>query len=239
MPRAAAARSAAASSAAPVELAADLPAAVLFDMDGLLIDTEPLWFAVETQILAEHGATWTSADHAALVGSSSPVASAFLSQRAGGRVTPDEVADLLLVRMAEALRAAPPLRPGAITLIEEVDAAGIPRALVSSSARVLIDVILDALEPLSFDAVVAGDDVVHHKPHPEPYLKAAALLGVEASSCVAFEDSPTGAASATAAGCMVVGVPSVTPIEPTARRVVVASLEEVDLAFVRSLFLTG
>jgi len=215
------------------------PAAALFDMDGLLIDTEPLWFAVETQILAEYGASWTHDDHATLIGSSSPVASAFLSQRTGGRITPEAVADLLLVRMAEQLKSAPPLQPGAKALLDEVAAAGIPRALVSSSARVLIDAILSSLAPLSFDAVVAGDDVTHHKPHPEPYLRAAQLLGVDASSCVAFEDSPTGAAAASAAGCVVVGVPSIAPIRPAPRQVVVASLEDVDLAFLRSLFPTG
>jgi HAD superfamily hydrolase (TIGR01509 family) len=210
--------------------------AVLFDMDGLLIDTEPLWFAVETEILAEFGATWDATDHARLVGSSSPVASAFISERAGGRVSPEAVADELLVRMTQRLRDTPPLRPGARALIEELDVAGVPRALVSSSARVLIDAVLEGTGWLSFDAVVAGDAVTHHKPHPEPYLTAAELLDVDPWSCVALEDSPTGAASATAAGCMVIAVPSVTAIDPAERRVVVESLEDVDLAFVRSLF---
>ena len=213
------------------------PAAVLFDMDGLLIDTEPLWFAVETEILAELGARWQSDDHAHLVGSSLPVASAFIAARSDGAITADEVADQLLLRMAKRLHDAPPLQPGVVSLIEQVDAAGIPRALVSSSFRVLVDAVLDAIAPLSFELVVTGDDVTNYKPHPEPYLAAAARLGVDPADCVAFEDSPSGAASASAAGCLVVAVPSVAPIEPTARRVVVESVADVDLAFLRALFI--
>ncbi|HEX7105698.1 MAG TPA: HAD family phosphatase [Acidothermaceae bacterium] len=212
-----------------------LPAAVLFDMDGLLIDTEPLWFEVETQILADVGATWEASDHATLVGSSAAVASAFISERSGGRATPQQVADEMLSRMAKRLRETPQLQPGALRLIKELDDAGVPRALVSSSARVLIDAALDGVA-LSFDVIVAGDAVNHNKPHPEPYLKAAELVGADPRDCVALEDSPTGAASATAAGCVVIAVPSVTSIDPAERRVVVPSLDHVDLPFVRSLF---
>lgn len=213
-----------------------LPAAVLFDMDGLLINTEPLWFSVETELLAELGATWTSGDHARLVGTSMPVASAFLSERAGGRASPQEIADELVERMSRALRKTPPLRPGVRPLFEELDDVAMPRALVSSSARMLIDAALEGLSALSFDVVVAGDTVANNKPHPEPYLTAARLLDVDPADCVALEDSPTGAASASAAGCMVVAVPSVAPIEPAERRVVVPSLDGVDLAYLRSLF---
>jgi HAD superfamily hydrolase (TIGR01509 family) len=212
-----------------------LPAAVLFDMDGLLIDTEPLWFEVETQILADVGATWDASDHATLVGSSAAVASAFISERSGGRATPQEVADQMRSRMEERLRHPPPLQPGALRLIKELDDAGVPRALVSSSARVLIDAALDGLS-LTFDVIVAGDAVSHNKPHPEPYLTAAELIGADPRDCVALEDSPTGAASATAAGCVVIAVPSVTAIDPAERRFIVPSLDQVDLSYVRSLF---
>lgn len=212
------------------------PAAVLFDMDGLLIDTEPLWFAVQAEVLAEFGASWNHGDSAQLVGSSSAVASAFIAARTNGLASPQEIADQLVVRMSKRLRATPPLQPGARELIDQIDDAGIPRALVSSSARVLIDAVLDGIGPLRFDAIVAGDAVTRNKPHPEPYLAAAAMLGVEAADCVALEDSPTGVQSATAAGCVVIAVPSVAPITAAARRVVVPSLDQVDLAFMRSLF---
>lgn len=213
-----------------------LPAAVLFDMDGLLFDTEPLWFSVESDLVAELGGAWSKSDHAILVGSSLPVSSAFISERCGRRVSPSDVADLLLTRMAAALREAPPLRPGVARLLAELESVGMPRALVSSTARHLIDAALEGLPGLSFDVVVAGDAVSNNKPHPEPYLTAAALLDVDPGDCLALEDSPTGVASAGAAGCFVVAVPSVVPIEPAERRVVVPSLEQVDLAFIASLF---
>jgi HAD superfamily hydrolase (TIGR01509 family) len=213
-----------------------LPAAVLFDMDGLLIDTEPLWFRVETEILAELGASWEHDDHARLVGSSLKVASAFVAERAGSGVTAGEIADELLLRMRERLRHAPMLQPGAVDLIAELDAAGVPRALVSSSFRVLVEAALEGLAPLTFDTVVVGDEVSSAKPDPEPYLLGAHKLGVEPSLCVALEDSPSGAASASAAGCFVVAIPSVAPIEPMQRRIIRPSLVGVDLAFLRSLF---
>lgn len=231
-----AAVSCAAESPAAGSCAAESPAAVLFDMDGLLIDTEPIWFDVETQLLAEYDATWSSADHSQLVGTSAAFASAFLSRRLAGRLSPQEVAEIVLARMVERLSRTPPLQPGVRQLVAELDGAGVPRALVSSSARTLVDAARDVLAPLAFDVVVTGDDVAHTKPHPEPYLTAAALLGVPSESCVALEDSPTGAASANAAGAIVVAVPSVTVIAPAQRRVVVPSLEVVDLPFLRGLF---
>jgi HAD superfamily hydrolase (TIGR01509 family) len=213
-----------------------LPAAVLFDMDGLLIDTEPIWFSVETEILTELGAAWEHDDHANLVGSALPIASRFIANRAGNGVTPEQIAAELLARMRERLRHSPGLQPGVTELIGELDAAGVPRALVSSSYRSLVEAAIEGVAPLTFDTVVVGDEVTHHKPHAEPYLLGARKLGVDPADCVAFEDSPTGVASAAAAGFFVVAIPSVVAIEPTARRVVRTSVADVDLAFLRSLF---
>jgi HAD superfamily hydrolase (TIGR01509 family) len=221
---------------ASASAASTLPAAVLFDMDGLLVDTEPLWFQVETEILDELGAPWHYNDHASLVGSSLKVASAFIAERAGNGVTAKDVANELLLRMRERLRQAPVLRPGVVALIDELDEAGVPRALVSSSFRVLVEAALDGLAPLTFDTIVVGDEVTHSKPDPEPYLLGAHKLGVDPRLCIALEDSPGGAASASAAGCFVVAIPSVAPIEPADRRVIRPSLVGVDLAYLRSLF---
>ncbi len=216
--------------------ASRLPAAVLFDMDGLLIDTEPLWFSVETDILNELGAQWHLDDHKTLVGSSLKVSSAFVAERAGGTVTADQIAEQLLLRMRERLRHAPVIQPGVLDLIAELDAAGVPRALVSSSFRVLVEAALEGVAPLTFDTVVVGDEVSNSKPHPEPYLLGASKLGVDPADCIAFEDSPGGAASASAAGCFVVAIPSVVPIESTERRIVRPSLVGIALEFLRSLF---
>ena len=221
---------------AAVPGASRLPAAVLFDMDGLLIDTEPLWFSVETDILTELGASWEYEDHASLVGSSLKVSSAFVATRAGGGVTAEQVSQQLLLRMRERLRHAPVLQPGVVDLIAELDAAGVPRALVSSSFRVLVEAALEGVAPLTFDTVVVGDEVSDAKPHPAPYLLGASKLGVDPTECIAFEDSPGGADSASAAGCFVVAIPSVAPIEPAERRIVLPTLVGIDLPFLRSLF---
>jgi HAD superfamily hydrolase (TIGR01509 family) len=216
--------------------AGSLPAAVLFDMDGLLLDSEEVWFAAETEMMAEYGAPWGAADHAALVGSAMAVSSAYIAARAGESVTAEEIATELQNRMAVRLKEPQVLLPGAARLIAEVDAAGIPRALVSSTVRSLIDAALAGIAPITFNVIVAGDDVTYNKPHPEPYLAAAALLGVDPADCVALEDSPSGSASASAAGCWVVAVPSVASVEAINRRIVVDSLEDVTLADLRALF---
>jgi HAD superfamily hydrolase (TIGR01509 family) len=213
-----------------------LPAAVLFDMDGLLLDSEEVWFAVETEMMAEYRAPWGAEDHAALVGSAMAVSSAYIAARAGAPVTARDIAAELTNRMAVRLKEPQELRPGAARLIAEVDAAGIPKALVSSTIRSLIDAALSGIAPIRFDTIVAGDDVAHNKPHPEPYLTAAELLGFDPADCVALEDSPSGAASASAAGCWVVAVPSVASIEAIDRRIVVNSLEDIHLDDLRALF---
>ncbi|MBX6370821.1 MAG: HAD family phosphatase [Acidothermus sp.] len=214
------------------------PYAVLFDMDGVLVDTEPLWFATETELLEELGGSWTADDHALLVGSALQVSSAFIANRAGAPVRAEDVAAELVERMAKTLRERAVLHEGARRLLGELEAAAIPRALVSSSHQVLVDAVLDALAPLHFDVVISGDAVEHNKPHPEPYLRAATALGVDPRWTVALEDSPVGVEAAQRAGCWVVAIPSVAPIDPAPRRAVVTSLTEVTLDFLRSLFFT-
>jgi HAD superfamily hydrolase (TIGR01509 family) len=120
------------------------------------------------------------------------------------------------------------VRPGARELLAEVAAAGIAHALVTSSQRAFAAAVL-ASTGLRFPVVVTGDDVTAHKPDPQPYLLAARLLGVDPGRCVALEDSPNGVASAAAAGCLVIAVPSLLPIQPAPGRVIVGSLTEVNL----------
>jgi beta-phosphoglucomutase-like phosphatase (HAD superfamily) len=137
--------------------------------------------------------------------------------------------------MGERLRADVPMMPGARELLDEVRAAGLPSALVSSTHRALMEHALDGIGRDSFTVTVAGDEVHRTKPHPEPYLAATRLLKVAPSRCVALEDSLNGALSGAAAGCHVVAVPSVAPIEEAPGRTVVGSLREVDLDFLRAL----
>ncbi len=195
-----------------------LPQAVLFDMDGLLVDSEPLWYEVESAVMARLGGRWSPADQRALIGSTLDRAVTYLLGRA--RAAPagreqagreqagrEQVARWLLDGMSALLAERDvPLQPGAAALHAGLAAAGIPCALVTSSQPEIVAKVLDRTG-LRFDAVVTGADVRHGKPHPEPYLRAAALLGAGPRSCAALEDSPTGAASAAAAGCAVVIVP--------------------------------
>jgi HAD superfamily hydrolase (TIGR01509 family) len=209
-------------------------AAVLFDMDGLLVDTEPLWLETETEVTRRLGAPWTEQDQEALLGGSMERSVSYLLARATRPVPPETVARWLIDGMLERTRAGRVvIRPGAREIVAEVAAAGVPYALVTSSQRVFAEAVLDATG-LPFPVTVCGEDVAETKPAPDPYLLAAKLLDVDPENCVALEDSPNGAASAGAAGCRVVAVPSLVPIPPVpGQRMVVASLTELTLATLR------
>lgn len=207
-----------------------LPGAILFDMDGLLVDTERTWFAVETEVMAGLGAPWGHQHQAALVGGPLEHSAQYMLDRCGRTdVSVQDMSRLLLDGMVTHLRRGPvEWMPGARRLLTAVGAAGLPRALVSSSARVLVDAVLDAVGRQDFDVTVSGDDVVRTKPYPDPYLLAADLLGVDAAACVAIEDSRPGAASARAAGCLTIVVPSVTPVPDDVADLQVDTLEDLD-----------
>lgn len=209
-------------------------AAVLWDMDGLLVDSEPIWTVAERELFARWDVTFTPAMKAAMVGTrmdaSVPLMIGFGGERAAAK-TVDEVSRWLLLRMAELFAAEVPVMPGARTLLRDIAAAGVPQALVSSSHRVLVEAVLAGLGGHPFTVSVAGDEVVHGKPNPEAYRLAASRLGVQAADCVVLEDTPTGARAGDAAGAAVVYCPSVSGAgapEPGWRAV--ASLTEVSLA---------
>ena len=207
-----------------------LPAAVLWDMDGTIIDTEPYWIAAETHIVERDGGTWTHEDGLSLIGKPIPTSAAILRDRAGVKGSIDEIVDDLITYVGDELRAhGAPWQPGALQLLAALREADVPCALVTMSYTSLAH-ILDSLVPAgTFDAIVTGDMVTNGKPHPEPYLKAAEMLGVDPTHCVAIEDSPTGIASAEAAGARVIGVPHFVPIPSAPGRSRVPSLERVDL----------
>ncbi|MGH3378371.1 MAG: HAD family hydrolase [Actinoallomurus sp.] len=209
--------------------------AVLFDMDGLLVDSERLWYESEAEVMAAFDVPWGPEDQESLVGGSITRTVAYMLARTGPVVAPDELARRLLDGMAERLRANVPMMPGAKQLLDEVREAGVPSALVSSTHRALMEYALDGIGRDRLTITVAGDEVENTKPHPEPYLTAARLLEADPRRCVALEDSPNGTESATAAGCHVVAVPSVVPIPEAPGRTVITSLLEVDLARLRSL----
>jgi len=212
--------------------------AVLFDMDGLLVDSEPLWFEVEHSVMSRLGGEWTEDDQRALVGGSLHRSVGYLLSRASRPATHDEVADWLIGGMAELLaEREAAVMPGAIALLAEVRAAGIPRALVTSSERIIMDAVLASLarHDIAFDVTVCGADVASPKPHPEPYQLAAALIGADPRFCVALEDSPSGVAAALAAGCAAIAVPGVTTVPPRPGLTIVGSLANVNLDLLESL----
>ena len=191
-----------------------LPAAVLWDMDGTLVDTEPYWIDAEFEIVDMHGGTW-SHDHAkALVGSDLLDSGAYIRKHGGVDRTPTEIVEMLLDRVVARVRAEVPWRPGARELLAEVRGASVHTALVTMSWRRFADEVVNCLPTGSFTTSVTGDEVARGKPHPEPYLRAAERLGVRADQCLAIEDSPTGVRSALAAGCRVIAVPHVVEVSP-------------------------
>jgi HAD superfamily hydrolase (TIGR01509 family) len=202
---------------------------VLFDMDGLLVDSEPFWFEVESGVMARLGGSWSASDQAALVGGSLQRSLDYLLARATRPVSRAIVARWMVEGMVELLGTRPlPVMPGARRLLSEVDEAGVPYALVTSSERPVMEAVLGQLH-VTFPVTVCGDDVSQSKPDPEPYLLAAAKLGADPRRCVAIEDSPNGVAAAEAAGCVMIAVPSIVPIPPQNGRLVVSSLAELSL----------
>lgn len=181
--------------------------AVLWDMDGTIVDTEPYWFAAEYDVVAQHGDSWSD-DHArAVVGFDLLDSGRYMIEHGGVRLTPHEIVELMLDSVVANLKREVPWRPGARELLADVRSNGIPTALVTMSWQRFAMEVVNALPDGAFDVTVVGDDVEHGKPHPEPYLLAAERLGVDITKCIAIEDSPTGVASALSAGATVLAVP--------------------------------
>ncbi|MCQ6554183.1 HAD family phosphatase [Streptomyces sp. C10-9-1] len=209
--------------------------AVLLDMDGTLVDTEGFWWEAEVEVFAGLGHRLDEAWRDVVVGGPMTRSAGYLIEATGADITLPELTVLLNDRFEERIGLGVPLMPGAERLLGELSRHNVPTALVSASHRRIIDRVLDSLGADRFALSVAGDEVPRTKPHPDPYLLAARGLGAEPARCAVVEDTATGVASAEAAGCRVVAVPSLAPIQPAAGRTVVASLEEVDLLFLRTL----
>ena len=202
-----------------------LPAAVLWDMDGTLVDTEPYWMRAETELIREFGGSWTEADALQLVGAGLWDAAAIF-QREGVDLPADEIVARLTERVREQLAAhGVPWQPGAQELLRSVRDAGVPTALVTMSIRSMAEEIVGAIPFEAFDELVTGDEVAAPKPHPEPYLAAAGRLGVDIADCVAIEDSPTGLAAAMSAGAVSIGVPHMLPLDEAPSHVVWPTLD--------------
>lgn len=184
-----------------------LPSAVLWDMDGTLVDTEPYWMAAETPLVERFGGTWTHEQALQLVGLGLED-SARILQAAGVRMAVPEIVDTLTAQVMDQLREKGlPFRPGARELLADLRAAGVRTALVTMSMRRMAQTVVDLLGFEGFDLIVAGDDATRPKPFPDAYLQACTALGVDPASTLAIEDSPGGVRAAVGAGAVTLGVP--------------------------------
>jgi HAD superfamily hydrolase (TIGR01509 family) len=181
--------------------------AVVFDMDGVLIDSEPVWERVRREFVASRGGRWARDAQDKMMGMSTAEWSAYLSEDFGLRVPAPRVAELVIAAMAAEYQAHLPLLPGAVDAVRALSARW-PLAVASSAPRSLIEAVLDASGlRTAFAAAVSSEEVARGKPAPDVYLEATARLGVPPSACAAVEDSSNGLRSAAAAGCVVIAVP--------------------------------
>ena len=195
--------------------------AVLWDMDGTLVDTEPYWFNAEVELLAASGVPWTVEQSTELVGNALPVTAAVL-QQAGVKLESREIIDRLVDSVARQVRQQVPWRPGARELLQQLKAAAVPCGLVTMSETALVDEVIARLPAGTFDVQVTGDSVARGKPQPDAYLLATELLAeqlreeayLELANMIAVEDSVPGVTSALAAGLTTLGVPNVVPLVP-------------------------
>jgi HAD superfamily hydrolase (TIGR01509 family) len=198
---------------------------VLFDLDGTLIDSEPLWGVSMDRVAGHLGGSLSADVRAATTGQSIPVAVKLLLDDIGSAEGVAETTSLLLSITAEIFAEDLLWQPGAEQLIERVRAAGIKTALVTNSPRQIVDVALGGLLGAHrFDVTICGDEVARGKPDPHPYLHAMELLGLSAAQCLAVEDSPSGTAAAIAAGIPVLVVPSEVPVPEGPGRIFASSL---------------
>ncbi|MYV44663.1 HAD-IA family hydrolase [Streptomyces sp. SID2888] len=207
--------------------------AVLFDMDGTLVDTERLWWEAVERVAAERGRPLGETDRPEVLGRPVEHTADWLAGLTG--VPAGELAAALHREFADRVRGGIVPRPGALALLDALARERIPIALVTASPRAVADTVLEALGAGRFAVSVTADDTVHTKPAPDPYLAACRALGVDPAGCVAVEDTPTGVTSAEAAGCAVLAVPSLVTIGAAPGRTVLGSLEEVTPELLRSL----
>lgn len=210
------------------------PAAILFDHDGTLVDTEPVWAAAKVALAAEFGGTWTEQDTLDCLGLSMKFTLDRLRER-GVNLPDEEINDLLVAKVHETLAQQPvEFLPGIERFLSEVREAQIPAAVVTNATTSEARRTANAAPEGTFSVVIGNDETTHPKPNPQPYLLAAERLGVDPTQCVALEDSPSGVRSATAAGMRVIVVPGELEV-PAELGTVRLKHEELTLEAVRAL----
>ena len=191
--------------------------AVLFDMDGTLVNSEPFWLIAETELMARYGHQWSDEDQAYCLGGPLPKVGAYMSKLAGGANDPLYFEAELVRLVAEEFKVGLEFVPGARELVEDLIESQIPMALVSASPRLLVNAALELLPAGTFLTSISNQDVTTSKPHPESYLLAADHLGVEIKRSIVLEDSKTGIDAGLASGAIVIGIPHLITYPPTQR----------------------
>jgi HAD superfamily hydrolase (TIGR01509 family) len=210
--------------------------AVLFDMDGLTINSEPQWLETERELATQFGYEWTLDDQAHCLGGPLSRVGQYLSDVTGGKETGPFFHQRLIEVMTEKVLKSAHFMPGARELITDLQLSGIPIALVSASPRVIVDAALSHFHPTPFKITISADDVMNTKPDPEGYLKAAQLLNANISRSLIFEDSLTGVTAARASGAKVIAVPHLVTITEDSQTKVIDSLESIDLEELNKLY---
>lgn len=194
---------------------------VLWDMDGTVLDSEKHWDVAVRELSRWLGSVMSEQTRQATVGASSANALRIIFDSLGLAHEPEAIAEAkewMYTRVESLFADGVEWRPGAQAALETVRTAGLKAALVTNTERRLVETALDVIGREYFDASVCGDEVPEGKPAPDPYLRGAQLLGLAPGQCLAVEDSPTGAASAVAAGCTVLVVPGEVAVVPTGTR---------------------
>jgi HAD superfamily hydrolase (TIGR01509 family) len=213
--------------------------AVLWDLDGTLVDTEPYWIDTEFAMADRYGASWSREHALNLVGNDLVDSGRYIRAQMGLDASPEQIVEELLDGVVARVREEVPWRPGALELLAALGEAGVPCGLVTMSYERFVAPILSGLPAESFRVIVTGDTVARGKPHPEPYLTAAAALGVPAERCLAIEDSNTGAESAAAAGCTVLVIENHVSVQAGERRVFRDSLVGLGVGELRQISAVG
>ena len=210
--------------------------AVFFDMDGLMVDSEPEWFKSETEVTAKYGYHWTEDDQVHCLGGPLTRVGQYMHDKCNGAQTPEYFTQALIDTQSLRMRGNTPTMPGALELVRELQAHGIKTGLVSASPRNIVDAVLDNLGHDLFPFSLSSDDVEKTKPNPDCYLKAAVMTSSKIDNCLVFEDSLTGMSAATSSGAYLIAVPHLVKIEESAKVRVISSLEQMSFTTLQTLF---
>ena len=204
--------------------------AVFFDMDGLMVDSEPEWFLSEIEVTKPFGYTWLESDQIACLGGPLSKVGQYMFDKCGQQNSPEYFTQTLIDTQVARMRGNTPTMPGAVKLVRELQSHGVKTALVSASPRNIVDAVLDNLGHDLFPFSISSDDVVKTKPDPEAYLKAADMSESNIFNCLVFEDSITGMSAAIASGAYLIAVPHLVSIEESPRVRVIRSLEQLSFS---------